>query len=307
MMPKVRSDLGQLPLVTPTSQIVGVQTVNNVLFDKPGESYSRITEQVKDLCFGLYGRTPRPINPDVQKKALKDYPRGEKPITCRPGDILEPELPKMEEEVKGLAKNIDDVLICALYPVTGKRFLEWKYGLKPIPEDTKGKSLEDVAREKDLIAKALKGELVEKPKKEVPPKPENTRAFDVYVDGEYFKVEVAGEPGPMPTNTVVRPVPVVAPAAPTPAPAPAAPKPTPAPKPAADTTGGQTVLAPIPGMIVEYKKKPGETIKAGEVLLILEAMKMYNNIESPCDGTVKDTPYKAGDTVGKDDVLCVIG
>jgi pyruvate carboxylase subunit B len=304
MMPKVRADLGSVPLVTPTSQIIGVQTVNNVLFDKPGESYTRITEQVKDLCFGLYGRTPRPINPEVRAKALKDYPRGEKPITCRPGDILEPELPKIEEEVKGLAKGIDDVLICALYPVTGKRFLEWKYGLKPIPPEAQPKTFEEVENEKALVAKALKGELVEKPAKEVPPKPEHTRAFDVYVDGEYFKVEVAGEPGKAVPAPVVRPaVPVVTAPVAAPAPKPAA---KPAPKPASSGEGMESILAPIPGMVIEYKKKPGDAVKAGETVLILEAMKMYNNIEAPCDGTVRDTPLKAGDSAAKDDVLCVI-
>ncbi|MEJ2056881.1 MAG: pyruvate carboxylase subunit B, partial [Desulfofustis sp.] len=83
-LPRVRKDLGQIPLVTPTSQIVGVQTVNNVLHDTPDERYKMITGQVKDLCYGLYGKTATPINPNVQKKALQGYPRGEEPITCRP-------------------------------------------------------------------------------------------------------------------------------------------------------------------------------------------------------------------------------
>ncbi len=73
--PKVRKDLGQIPLVTPTSQIVGIQAVNNALFDSYEGEYSRITEQVKDLCYGLYGKTTLPINPEVQKKALKGYPK----------------------------------------------------------------------------------------------------------------------------------------------------------------------------------------------------------------------------------------
>ena len=133
-LPRVRKDLGQVPLVTPTSQIVGTQTVNNVLFDKSAGEYSQITEQVKDLCFGLYGKTSRPIDPDVQKKALNNYPRGEKPITERPGNILEPELPAIREEVKDLAKSEDDLLICALYPVTGKRFLNGNMDWKKSPK-----------------------------------------------------------------------------------------------------------------------------------------------------------------------------
>jgi oxaloacetate decarboxylase alpha subunit/pyruvate carboxylase subunit B len=84
-LPRVRKELGQIPLVTPTSQIVGTQTVNNVLFDNENERYRMITAQVKDLCYGLYGETAIPIDPEVQKKALKGYERGDKPITCRPG------------------------------------------------------------------------------------------------------------------------------------------------------------------------------------------------------------------------------
>src|SRR3989339_459648 len=122
-LPKVRKDLGQIPLVTPTSQIVGIQTVNNVLFGDEKDRYKMITAQVKDLCYGLYGKTAVPINPELQEKALKGYPRGEKPITCRPAEVIEPELEKAKEDVKDLAVDIDDVLIYALYPVTGKKFL----------------------------------------------------------------------------------------------------------------------------------------------------------------------------------------
>jgi len=108
MLPKVRKDLGQIPLVTPTSQIVGVQTVNNVLFDTYEGEYSKITEQVKDLCYGLYGKTTMPINEELRKKALKDYPRGETHINCRPGSVLEPEMRQVKEDAKGLAKDIDE-------------------------------------------------------------------------------------------------------------------------------------------------------------------------------------------------------
>jgi len=187
-LPKVRKQLGQVPLVTPTSQIIGIQTVNNVLFDKEEGEYSQITEQVKDLCFGLYGKTTLPIDKEVQEKALKGYSRGETPISIRPGDMLEPELPKVKEAVKGLAKNLDDEIICALYPVTGKRFLRWKYDLEEVPHDVKPKSLEEVEKENKIWRKALTGELTSKTNKD---KPANLRSFDVYVDGDYFNVEVA--------------------------------------------------------------------------------------------------------------------
>jgi pyruvate carboxylase len=275
-LPKVRKQLGQVPLVTPTSQIVGIQTVNNVLFDKD-ETYSNITEQVKDLCFGLYGKTTLPIDEKVRKKALKNYPRGQTPITTRPGDILKPELPKIKKEVKGLAKNIDDEILCALYPVTGKRFLNWKYGLEKVPNDVKAITLEDVQKEQELIKKALSGGLTTKKVK-----PANTRAFDVYVDGEYFNVEVA-DPNAKQREIVIK-------------------------KKEEITTGNDTgnLLAPIPGMIIEYKKNVGDEVKAGDTVVVLEAMKMFNNLDASCDGVITNINHKAGDSVSKGSILCYI-
>jgi pyruvate carboxylase subunit B len=123
-LPQTRKDLGTPPLVTPTSQIVGVQAVLNVLFGR----YKMITNQVKDLCFGLYGKTPTEIDPEVRAKALKGYARGETPVTGRPGDYLEPELDKVREEYGDVIKTDEDLLTCALYPTTGKEFLQKKYG-----------------------------------------------------------------------------------------------------------------------------------------------------------------------------------
>ncbi|NQT64847.1 MAG: pyruvate carboxylase subunit B [FCB group bacterium] len=276
MLPKVRKQLGQVPLVTPTSQIIGIQTVNNVLFDKD-EEFSNITEQVKDLCFGLYGKTTLPIDEKVRKKALKGYPRGETPITTRPGDLLEPELPKVRKEFKDLAKNIDDEILCALYPVTGRKFLSWKYGLEEVPDEVKPKTLDDVKKEQELIQKALSVELTAKKDK-----PANTRAFDVYVDGEHFNVEVA-DPNARQMGIVVK-------------------------KKEEITTGNETgnLIAPIPGMIIEYKKKVGDEVKAGDIIVVLEAMKMFNNLEAPCDGIIKNIDRKAGDSVSKGAILCYI-
>ncbi|MBE0585926.1 MAG: pyruvate carboxylase subunit B, partial [Desulfofustis sp.] len=184
-LPRVRRDLGQIPLVTPTSQIVGVQTVNNVLHDTPDERYKMITGQVKDLCYGLYGKTAVPINAEVQKKALQGYPRGEEPITCRPAEVLEPELEKAKKEIGSLAKDIDDLILYAQFPVTGKKFLEWKYGIVPAPESVKPITMEDVRKRDDLIKKAKAGQLVEK-KSDAPAKTESARTFNVYVDNDYF-------------------------------------------------------------------------------------------------------------------------
>jgi len=280
-LPKVRKQLGQVPLVTPTSQIIGIQTVNNVLFDKEEGEYSQITEQVKDLCFGLYGKTTLPINKIVQKKALKGYPRGETPITTRPGDMLEPELPKVKEDVKGLAKNLDDEIICALYPVTGKRFLKWKYDLEEVPHDVKPKTLEEVEQENEILRKALAGELTAKTNKD---KPANVRSFDVYVDGEYFNVEVAD---PNVRGARVSPIKKEK-------------------IKAVEIDRSGTLQAPIPSMIFEYRKKVGDKVKAGETIVVLEAMKMFNNLAAPCNGVIKVINFKAGDSVKKGEILCII-
>ncbi len=316
-LPIVRRELGQVPLVTPTSQIVGIQTVNNVLFDTPEERYKMITAQVKDLCYGLYGRTPVPIDPEVQKKALKGYPRGEEPIECRPADILEPELEKAKKEVEGLAKDIDDVLIYALFPTTGKRFLRWKYGLEPIPDEVKPKTLEDVEKEQELIEKAKAGLLVEKTKKEAPPKGPGIRTFNVFVDGEYFEVEVeevGGVPVVTSMTTVAQPQPTqpvtAPPPPPPPPPAPASPPPPKAepsaPKPSVAPGEGTPIEAPMPGMVIRYEVKEGDVVNEGDVILVLEAMKMENTITTPVSGTVKKINFKEGDSVQKGDVLAVI-
>jgi len=157
-VPKVRKELGYPPLVTPTSQIVGVQAVQNVLAGR----YKLVSTQVMDYCYGLYGRPPAPIDPEVQKMVLKHYKRGQEPITSRPADMLEPELDKARELVKDFTSDIGDIITAAIYPITGLRFLKWKYGLEEPPPEVKAKTLEDVQREDELIAKAKAGQLVEK-------------------------------------------------------------------------------------------------------------------------------------------------
>ncbi|MCP3954811.1 MAG: pyruvate carboxylase subunit B, partial [Desulfobacterales bacterium] len=281
-LPKVRKDLGQIPLVTPTSQIVGIQTVNNVLFDDENERYKMITGQVKDLCYGLYGKTAVPIDAEVQKKALKDYPRGEEPISCRPAEVLEPELAKAQEEIKDLAVDLDDEVLYAIYPVTGRKFLKWKYGKEEPPKEVMPRSLEEAKAELALIQKAKAGQLYEKP--EAPDKSENLRTFNVYVDKDYFEVGV-DEVGGGPVISYVQPgaAPAApAPAAPAPAPAaapaaPAAPaaKEEAAPAPAA-AAEGTPMTAPMPGMVVSYEKNVGDEVAEGDTVLVLEAMKMEN-------------------------------
>ncbi|PID73532.1 MAG: carboxylase [Desulfobacterales bacterium] len=305
-LPKVRKDLGQIPLVTPTSQIVGIQTVNNVLFDDENERYKMITGQVKDLCYGLYGKTAVPINEEIQKKALKGYDRGEEPITCRPAEVLEPELPKAKEEIGDLAVDQDDLVLYAMYPVTGKKFLMWKYGKEEAPPEVRAKSLEDALKEEDMVRKARAGKLYEKPEVEMT---DNARKFNVLVDGDYFEVSVDEPDGPPMVAAAPRPVaapkPAAAPAA-KPAAAPAA-KPAAAPAPVAADVDGTPLLAPMPGMVVRYEVNVGDQVKAGDTVVILEAMKMENALPSPCDGEVKSLNFGSGDSAGKNDVLAVIG
>ncbi|MDY0150812.1 MAG: pyruvate carboxylase subunit B [Candidatus Cloacimonas sp.] len=304
-IPKVRKDLGMIPLVTPTSQIVGIQAVNNALFDTKQGEYARITEQVKDLCYGLYGKTTLPIDADVQKKALVGYPRGETPIHCRPGDVIQPGMEDVHEQCKGLAKNIDDELIVALYNLTGKKFLKIKYGMEPLPEDMKARTMEEVKRETELCAKAKAGKLVEKP--DAPAKPEDLRQFDVFVDDSYYLVEVSEKGGtPRVISSRPAPKPVVAAAPVVSAPVQAAPVAKPAPVAAVSVEGGTPVASPMPGMFIKYEKQIGETVKRGETLLVLEAMKMYNNIPSPVDGIVTATPFAGGANIAKGDVLAVV-
>ncbi|MDR3568306.1 MAG: pyruvate carboxylase subunit B [Syntrophobacteraceae bacterium] len=302
-LPRVRKEMGQVPLVTPTSQIVGIQAVNNVLFDTPEERYKMISAQTKDLFFGLYGCTPVPVDPEIQKKALKGYPRGETPITARPAEILDPEMDRNFAETKGLAKDIDDVILYGMYPMTGKRFLNWKYGNEPVPAEVRPKTLEDCAREAELVKKAKAGLLVEKSQKEIPPKGAATRQFNVFVDGDYFSVEVDAVGG-APLITALTPVAAQPQQAPKSAPAPVAPA---RPAAAAEVAGGAKLEAPMPGMVIRYEVKEGDSVKEGDVVMILEAMKMENSILAQVSGTVKQILCKEGQSVQKGSVLAVIG
>jgi pyruvate carboxylase subunit B len=141
-IPRVRKELGYPPLVTPTSQIVGVQAVQNVIVGR----YKLVPTQVMDYCYGLYGRPPAPIDPEVQELVLKHYKRGQTPITCRPADLLDPELDAARESTSDFTEDIGDILICALYPITGLQFLKRKYGLETTSPDVRPKHLVDTKR-----------------------------------------------------------------------------------------------------------------------------------------------------------------
>jgi biotin carboxyl carrier protein len=243
------------------------------------------------------------MNPAVVKKCLVGH-KFQKQTTKRPADFLEPELEKAKKDVAGITTDFKDVLTYAMYPTTGLRFLKWKHGIEEPPGAVRPKTLEQAKREDDMAEKGRKGLLVEPPSKQAPARTAATRTFNVFVDGEYFQVEVDAQDG----------APRIAPAAPAPprsaAPAGAA---APAPKPVAPAVAAPSaapsagaIVAPMPGLVVEYKVKIGDTVKLGDVVLILEAMKMQNEITAERAGKVASLGSSAGAQVAKGDVLAVI-
>ncbi|MBN6710887.1 sodium-extruding oxaloacetate decarboxylase subunit alpha [Haemophilus haemoglobinophilus] len=273
-IPKVRSDLGYIPLVTPTSQIVGTQAVINVLM---GERYKTIAKETAGILKGEYGRTPAPVNAELQAKVLA----GEQPITDRPADHIEPEMDKLSTEIKRLVKEkgiqlaeneIDDVLIVALFPQVGLKFLENRGN----PD----------AFEPALSIEETKVKPTEKPT--ALPKQNGSAVYTVELEGKSFVVKVS-EGGDI-SNI---------------APAPAAPATQPTEQ-VNTTTEGNPVNAPMAGNIWKVLVNEGQKVAEGEVLLILEAMKMETEIRAATSGTVQGIKVKAGDTVAVGDTLLTL-
>jgi pyruvate carboxylase subunit B len=260
-LPRLRQELGYPPLVTPTSQIVGTQAIQNVLFGR----YKMISGQVKDYCYGLYGQPPAPIDPKVQKMALKGYKRGERPITGRPADELPPEMEKARQETRDIARDTGDVLTYALYPQTGMQFLRWKYGLDKPPDSIKPKTMQDIRREDELMARARAGRLAEK-----------TEAAPAKSVSELQAARHTEKAEP--------------------------------PKPAQDKApGAEAVMySPLPGTIVSLAVKVGDQVNEGDVVMVMEAMKMENELFAPVGGTIKALHVKPGDKVAADTLLAVI-
>ena len=275
-LPRTRRELGYPPLVTPTSQIVGTQAVLNVLFGR----YKMISNEIKDYAYGLYGKPPAAIDPEVQKLALAGYARGSEPFTGRAADLLPPELAKAEADTTGLARDIGDVLCYALYPTTGLRFLKWKYGVEAPPPETRARTLEEVRREDGRVAMARKGLPADPaPAGAGSPTP---RQFTVKVEGETFQVEVsAGTAG-------------------------AAPPATPTADRAADAPPDSIVTAPMPGLVLRYLVAVGDVVRAGDPVVLVEAMKMQNNLPAPRDGRIARLMFTAGDNVNRGDVLLTL-
>ena len=297
-LPRVRKELGYPPLVTPTSQIVGIQAVQNVLFGR----YKVVSSQVKDYVYGLYGRPPKPVDPEVQKQVLKGYERGETPITCRPADVLDPELELAKAAVGEITEDIGDVLIDALYPTTGLRFLKWKYGKEPAPPETVAKTLEEIKQEDELIKKAKSGQLVEAGSAQAVSN-EGYRRYNLYLGENVITIGVEPADGGGPPREHIKAMPFTTKKVETAPVAEAVPQAGEA-VPAENETA---VAAPMPGIIIRYEVKEGDRIKAGDNVVVLEAMKMAIDLPAPCDGTIRKLNFKGGDYVSRDDVLAIIG
>lgn len=267
-IPRVREDLGYIPLVTPTSQIVGTQAVINVL---SGERYKTIAKETAGVLRGEYGATPAPVDRALQTRVLE----GARPITCRPADLLEPELQRLTSELQNLAQQqgvtladqaIDDVLTYAMFPQIGWRFLQHRgdpTAFEPSPAS------ESAADARLVPASA--------------PSSEGIRAYTVRVNGKPYQVEVA--PGGEVTS--VQPAPVA--------------------QAVGLSSGGESVSAPMAGHILRIAVKEGQAIASGEVVVVMEAMKMETEVRARKGGTVTEILVKPGDSVALHDVLVMLG
>lgn len=243
-MPRVRKDMGYPPLVTPTSQIVGIQAVMNVL---SGERYSMVTNEVKDYFRGLYGRPPSPVNQEVARKVIGD----EKPIDCRPADTLKPQFEECRRrgEEMGIIGKEEDILTLALYPAIAPRFLRGEVEAEPL----------------------------EPPREESPAPGDVPTLFHVEVDGDEFQVRVV--PAGYMTIEEAEPEPL-------------------------DVEGA--VKSTMQGMVVKIKVNEGDTVNAGDVVAVVEAMKMENDIQTPHGGVVEKIYVEEGERVETGAVLMVI-
>ncbi|MCC4226353.1 sodium-extruding oxaloacetate decarboxylase subunit alpha [Vibrio sp. D173a] len=259
-IPRVREDLGFIPLVTPTSQIVGTQAVINVL---TGERYKSITKETAGVLKGEYGAAPAPVNTALQAKVLD----GREAITCRPADLLEAEMENLtvdlmekaqSEGIKLASERVDDVLTYALFPQVGLKFLKNRGNpdaFEPAP------TLEAA---KPAAAQPVSG---------------GVETYSVRVDGQVYEVEV----GPQGQLTSVTPNATAAPAQPA--------------APVVANSAAEAVPAPLAGNIFKVNVQPGAEVVEGDVLLILEAMKMETEVRAARGGVVQELNVKEGDAV----------
>jgi oxaloacetate decarboxylase alpha subunit len=272
-IPKVREDLGFIPLVTPTSQIVGTQSVINVI---TGERYKSISKETAGVLKGEYGATAAPVNKELQLRVLD----GKEAITCRPADLIENELAALTTELTDIAKKesiqtaddlVDDVLTYALFPQIGLKFL--KNRNNPDAFESRPGLTPKVAASSGVSPKALTT---------------GTSAYSVRVDGQVFEVEVA-QSGEL-TNVQA-----------------ATDSSHQLQKAKANSETGQALKSPLAGNIFKVLVKEGDVVTSGDVVIIMEAMKMETEIRASDSGVVSNISTKEGDAVQTGQPLLVIG
>ena len=274
-IPITRKELGYPPLVTPMSQMIGSQSVSNILFGR----YEMVSNAITDYVIGKYGRPPVQIEESIKTIILKDEKNKVHDIKSRPADELEPEMKKAKEELSDITSNIDDILTYALYPTTGLGFLRRKYGLEAMP-------VESVEPVEPVEPKSISEE--QPSGQNSITKTGNLKAFNVYLDNEVFYVEVdpinlkqtlvqtfneqhssKGIDTPVKDNQIV-------------------------------------ISAPINGIIIKHLVAEGDQVSTGQNIIILEAMKMENTLSSPTSGIIKKMAYAVGIKVNKGAILAII-
>jgi len=290
-IPRVREDLGFPPLVTPTSQIVGTQAVLNVL---TGARYKSVTTEVKNYLLGYYGKAPGKINEEVKSIAVGNA----EVATCRPADLLEDEMDKLRVQIESLAKSDEDVLTYAMFPDLAQTFLQERNAgtLKPEQLLSKEASTPSSARYAPNEFKVtLHGETFHIKLTGSGHAGEEQRPFYVSVDGiseeviveTLSEIEVSGGNGNGGSKKKAAAV-------------------------AADNGSRPRpshegcVTTAMPGTIVDVKVKTGDKVNAGDGVLVIEAMKMENEIQAPKSGIIVAVHVKKGDSVTPDETLIEI-
>jgi oxaloacetate decarboxylase alpha subunit len=281
-IPRIRKDLGYIPLVTPTSQIVGTQAVINVL---TGERYKSISKETQGILKGEYGAAPAAFDEALQAKVLA----GEAAITCRPADLLEPEIEKLSNELRAHTKEkkltlikdpeagiIDDVLTYALFPQIGLQFIENRNNpdaFEPVPtaadsgsEVAKSGASQDGAYNISVNGKTYRAQVSSDP----------TEGVQVSIDNINYVANI-NDDNSSDEDSV-----------------------------GAINATGEPIKSPLSGNIFQVLVQPQSAVKEGQVLIILEAMKMETEIKSPRDGVVSTVSVKQGDTVSVDDILLTL-
>ena len=285
-VPRVRQDMGFPPLVTPTSQIVGTQATLNVL---TGERYKVITNETKNYLKGMYGKPVAAINEEVRRKAVGS----EKIIDCRPADLLPPEMDALTKEIGDLAENVEDVLSYAMFPQIAKEFFEERKSGNLKPESLDYENSSQVKQAPHLAPSEFNITV-------------HGETYHVVVEGSGHKsqsdvrpfyIKIDGRPEEALVESLVEVMPSVDGQVKL-----VSSKGSSRPK----ASGKGDVTTAMPGRVIKLNVKEGSQVKAGDTILIVEAMKMENQVHTPIDGVIKKVYVKEGDNVNPDETLVVV-